>query len=442
MPKFVLVGAGPGGALMANYLGSAGFEVDVYEKRPDIRTAEISSGRSINLALSTRGIHALAEVGVLDEVMRDAIPMPGRMIHSHNGDLSFQPYGCDGQAINSVSRAELNMILLKAADKYPNVNLHFQQKCVDLDPDAATVYCADARTGERTTVRGDIVIGCDGAFSAVRNRLQRLDRFNHSLQYLEHGYKELVIPPKEGGGHRMEKGALHIWPRRSFMMIALPNADGSFTATCFWPLEGANSFASLTTKRDVLSFFEKHFPDAVPMMPTLSSDYFANPTSTLATVRCSPWIYRDKVGLLGDAAHAIVPFYGQGMISAFEDCTVLHECLLEYGPRWGDALAGYQQRRKENCDAIADLALGNFIEMRDHVGTPAFLRKKRREKLLHRLFPKWYVPLYMMISFTRIPYAEAVRRAEAQDRIIAGIKLAGVGVIMTLVLALWVMATQ
>ncbi|MCP4246843.1 MAG: FAD-dependent monooxygenase [bacterium] len=437
-PKITIVGAGLGGALLANYLGKAGFEVAVYEKRADIRTTEIVTGRSINLALSTRGIHALSEVGVIDRLMHDAIPMPGRMIHSPGGALSFQPYGRDGQAINSVSRAGLNIILLNAAAKYPNVTLHFRQKCVDLDPDTAAVEFEHADTNERTTVQSDMVIGCDGAYSAVRARLQRLDRFNYSIDYLEHGYKELIIPPADDGGYRMEKNALHIWPRRSYMMIALPNADGSYTVTCFWPLEGDHSFANLKTDDDVRRYFEQHFSDAVPLMPTLTRDYFDNPVGTLATVRCSPWYYRDKVALLGDAAHAIVPFYGQGMIAAFEDCTVLNECLTNCGSDWGQALASYHRLRKENGDAIADLALGNFIEMRDHVGSPAFLRKKKREKRLHRLLGDRYVPLYTMVSFTRTPYAEAVRRAKAQDRFIARLTAAVLGAVaLLLVLLIW-----
>ncbi len=438
-PKMIIVGAGLGGALLANYLGKAGFEVDVFEKRGDIRTAEIVAGRSINLALSTRGIHALTEVGVIDEVMREAIPMPGRMVHSVGGDLAFQPYGRDGQSINSVSRSGLNIILLNAAEKYGNVRLHFDHKCVDLDPDTATVEFGRSGTNERTTVSGDTVIGCDGAFSAVRNRMQRLDRFDYSIQYLEHGYKELVIPAAQGGGFRMEKNALHIWPRRSFMMIALPNADGSYTVTCFWPLEGERSFDKLKSEEDVLRYFGEHFADAVPLMPTLTSDYFANPTSSLATVRCSPWNYHDKVALLGDAAHAVVPFYGQGMIAAFEDCTILHECLVESGLSRTQALAKYHALRKENGDAIADLAIGNFIEMRDHVGSPAFLRKKKRQKWLHRLFPKHYVPLYTMVSFTRTPYAEAVRRAVTQDRFVARLKLATASLaVLIVVLLLWI----
>lgn len=415
-PKFIIIGGGPGGAVMANYLALAGYRVEVFERRPDIRTATIVAGRSINLALSARGIHALSEIGVVDEVMAAAIPMRGRMIHDESGKLSYQPYGIgDDQAINSVSRAELNITLLNAAERHPNVKLIFNQKCVDVDLDAPAAKLIHTETSEQTTATGDIIIGADGAFSAVRCRMQRLDRFNFSQDYLLHGYKELIIPPAEGGGFRLEKNALHIWPRRSYMMIALPNADGSYTCTCFWPFAGPNGFDRLKAPGDVRAYFSEHFPDAIGHMPTLTDDYFQNPTSSLATVRCGPWHYKDKVVLLGDAAHAVVPFYGQGMNAAFEDCTVLNHYLQGCKGNCRMALEAYYMNRKENADAIADLALSNFVEMRDHVGSSKFLRAKRREKRLHRLFPTWYVPLYTLVTFTRTPYAEAVRRAARQD---------------------------
>lgn len=417
-PRFTIVGGGLGGALMANYLGRAGYHVEVYEKRPDLREGGVSAGRSINLALSLRGIHALGEVDVLGEVMKQAVPMPGRMIHAPDGTQVFQPYGTHGEAINSVSRGGLNGVLLDAAERFPSVRLFFDHKCIDVDLDSgATVY--ERGDGSRVTAQGDIIISADGAFSAVRAKMQRLDRFDYRQDYLAHGYKELHIPPAEGGGWRLEKNALHIWPRRSYMMIALPNADGSFTVTCFWPFDGPNGFNRLTTPSAVLDYFREHFADAVPLMPTLADDFFANPTSSLVTVRCGPWNYRDKVILLGDAAHAIVPFFGQGMNAAFEDCSVLNDCLRRHAPNWAAALAECYALRKENADAIADLALQNFVEMRDKVGDPAFLRRKAWEKRLHRWFPRWYTPLYEMVSFSRTPYAEAVRIAAAQDKAVA-----------------------
>jgi len=440
--KFIIIGVGPGGAVMANYLGQAGCEVEVYEKRPDIRHAKIAAGRSINLALSVRGIHALREIGVIDDVMRDAIAMRGRVIHDPAGKLSYQPYGVrEDQAINSVSRAGLNVTLLNAAECHPKVKLFFNCKCVGVDLDAVAVELACDENGKRVTAGGDIIIGADGAFSAVRARMQRLDRFDFSQQYLAHGYKELTIPPGPDGGFLMEKNALHIWPRRSYMMIALPNADGSYTCTCFWPFSGLNGFDRLTTSGEVRAYFSEHFPDAIGHMPSLTEDFLRNPTSSLVTIRCCPWHYQDKVVLLGDAAHAVVPFYGQGMNAAFEDCTVLNECLQACGGDCGSALREYDRRRKENADAIADLALANFVEMRDHVGSPAFLRKKQRERRLHRLFPKRYVPLYTMVTFTRVPYAEAVRRAARQDRTVRALTLLAGLLLVTIMVCLVFLVT-
>ena len=418
-PKFTVVGAGLSGALMAGYLAKAGYAVQMFEKLPDPRRGDAPAGRSINLAISTRGIHALAELGIADEVLARAVPMRGRMMHAESGELTFQPYGtAKHHVINSVSRAGLNIALLNVASKYANAELCFNQKCTDADLDSASVEITNGTSGERQMVPGDIVIGSDGAFSVVRGRMVHLDRFDFRRDYLTHGYKELAIPPAPGGGFRLEKNALHIWPRGGFMMIALPNFDGSYTCTLFWPFEGEVSFDAVRTDEDVTRVFERHFPDAMRHMPTLLEDFQNNPTSSLATVRCSPWYYKDKVVLLGDAAHAVVPFYGQGMNASFEDCTVLNECIQEHAPHWERTFAAYHRLRKENVDALADLAVSNFVEMRDQVGSARFLLKKRSERILARLLPTWFVPLYTMISFSRIPYAEAVRRAKKQDRVV------------------------
>lgn len=434
-PKFVIIGGGPAGALLANYLGKGGYEVDVYEMRDDLRTAEVGRGKSINLALSYRGLCAMKPVGLTEEVMRLAVPMRGRMIHSVHGDVAFQSYGVeDSQAINSVSRSGLNVALLHAAAQYPSVRLHFNAKCNDIRLNSGEVTIIDTKSGAVSNVRGDIVASADGAFSTVRRAMQKMDRFNYSQIYLEHGYKELTIPPARTGEFALNKNALHIWPRRSFMMIALPNSDASFTCTLFWPFEGRYSFAAIRTEKDLHELFEKQFPDTLSLMPSLAEDYFANPVGSMVTMRCSPWHVDDRVVLLGDACHAVVPFYGQGMNAAFEDVLVLSECMDQHRPDWRRVFKTYEASRKPNTDALADLAVANFIEMRDHTGSRLFLLKKKWQKLLGKLFPSWYVPLYTLVTFTRTPYAEAVVKARRQNRIVVSI----VCVVLALViLILW-----
>ena len=421
-PRYVIAGGGLAGALAAVYLAKAGYEVDLHEMRGDLREAGVAAGKSINLALSYRGICALERVGLAQAVLAESVAMPGRMMHAVDGTLTYHPYGVEeGQAIHSVSRGGLNIILLDAAEKFDSVRLHFHSKCTDFDADTGAIEFTDTRTNETTRVEGAAVIGADGAFSAVRRRMQRLNRFAYRQDYLAHGYKELTIPPGPGGSFAMEKHALHIWPRRSLMMIALPNFDGSYTCTLFWPFEGAGSFEATQTPEALRRYFETQFPDALPLMPTLNEEYFENPTGSLVTVRCAPWYHRDKVVLVGDACHAVVPFYGQGMNAAFEDVLVLSECLEKFPDDRERAFAAYHSLRKENVDALADLALANFVEMRDHTGSPAFLRKKKREKRLHKLFPRWYTPLYTMATFTRMPYVEAVARADYQDRVVQNV---------------------
>jgi kynurenine 3-monooxygenase len=416
--KFILVGSGLAGGLLAAYLGRRGVDVDLYERRTDPREGNIVGGRSINLAISTRGIHALEQIGIADEALRHAIPMRGRMIHDKSGALHFAAYDVDPRkCINSIGRATLNAAVIAAAQRYPNVRVHFNHKCTDVDLAEAACHL-ETETG-KVTVRGDAVIGVDGAFSAVRASMQRnIDNFQYDENYLAHGYKELTIPPAPDGSWRMEKNALHIWPRKSFMMIALPNPDGSFTCTLFWEFEGARGFATTKTDDDVRRFFGEEFPDAVPLMPTLLEDFKNNPTGSLVTIRCAPWYYRDRVCLLGDAAHAVVPFYGQGMNAAFEDCVVLDECLDKFPDNRERAFAKYFESRKENADALADLAIGNFIEMRDKTASRTFRAKKKLDHLLEAALPGMYLPLYTMVTFTRIPYAQAARRARLQDRIL------------------------
>jgi kynurenine 3-monooxygenase len=429
VPKLVLIGSGLAGGLLAAYLGRRGYDVDLYERRADPREGNIVGGRSINLALSTRGIHALQQLGIADEVLRHAIPMRGRMIHDKSGDLHFAPYDVDpNKHINSIGRAALNTTVIEAAQRYPNVRVHFNHKCTDVDLDEATAHLVDssvvagvspASENEIIHASGDAVVGVDGAFSAVRQSMQKkLTEFEYNESYLAHGYKELTIPPAPDGSWQMEKEALHIWPRKSFMMIALPNPDGSFTCTLFWEFEGPRSFASTKTDDEVFYFFREEFPDAVPLMPNLLEEFRTNPTGSLVTIRCAPWHYKDKVALVGDAAHAVVPFYGQGMNAAFEDCVVLDECLAEFPQDRQRAFAEYFSRRKENADALADLAVENFIEMRDKTASKIFRVKKKLDHFLEAALPRIYLPLYTMVTFTRIPYAQAARRARVQDRIV------------------------
>jgi kynurenine 3-monooxygenase len=420
--KFVLIGSGLAGGLLAAYLGRRGYEVDLYERRSDPREGNMVGGRSINLALSTRGIHALEQIGIADEVLKHAIPMRGRMIHEKSGDLHFAPYDVDpNKHINSIGRAALNTTVIEAAQRYPNVHVKFNHKCTDVDIESPTAHLLNSSTSQQLNASGDAIIGVDGAFSAVRQSMQlKIDNFEYDESYLAHGYKELTIPPGPDGSWRMEKNALHIWPRKSFMMIALPNPDGSFTCTLFWEFEGPRSFATTKTDDDVRRFFEDEFPDAVSLMPNLLEDFKNNPTGSLVTIRCAPWFYKDKVALVGDAAHAVVPFYGQGMNAAFEDCVVLDECLAEFPRDRQRAFTEYFERRKENADALADLALENFIEMRDKTASRVFRAKKKLDHFLEATLPGIYLPLYTMVTFTRISYAHAARRARIQDAIVYG----------------------
>lgn len=420
--KFVLIGSGLAGGLLAAYLGRRGFEVELFERRPDPRAGNFVGGRSINLALSTRGIHALEQLGLADEVLQHAIPMRGRMIHDKTGDLHFAPYDVDpNKCINSIGRGALNATVIEAAQRHQNVRVHFSHRCTGVDIESPVAQLLNSQTNQAVTATGAAIIGVDGAFSSVRQSMQAaLSDFKYNESYLEHGYKELTIPPGPEGSWRLEKNALHIWPRKSFMMIALPNPDGSFTCTLFWQFEGPVSFASATTDKQILNFFEHEFPDAVPLMPDLLGDYHQNPTGKLVTVRCAPWIYKDKVALLGDAAHAVVPFYGQGMNAAFEDCVVLDECLARFPTDRQHAFREYFRARKSNADALADLAIQNFVEMRDKTASRVFRAKKKLDHALEAALPGTYLPLYTMVTFTRIPYAQAARRARLQDGIVYG----------------------
>ncbi len=412
----LIVGAGLAGSLLACYLARASYRVSVYERRPDPRVKGYVGGRSINLALSVRGIAGLAGAGLAEMVMNtEAIAMRGRMIHPATAGAApvFQPYSHDSKdAINSVSRGGLNLALIHAAAAYPNVQMHFDHLCSDVDLDAPAAIFETAAGVKR--VAADLILGADGAFSPIRGKRQKTDRFDYSQTYLEHAYKELHIPARNGE-FAMDAHALHIWPRGSSMMIALPNRDKSFTCTLFWPLTGAHSFANLKTSADVEQFFRSQYPDASALMPTLAEDYFRNPTGSLVTVRCFPWRWQDKVCILGDSAHAIVPFYGQGMNAAFEDCLELSQCLAKYPNDRAKALDEFQHTRKPHSDAIADMALANFVEMRDKVGSPDFLYRKKVEQTVHHAFPDKVSPQYNLVSFSTVPYAEAQKRGRVLD---------------------------
>ncbi len=412
MESSIIVGAGPVGSLFSLFLKKRGVDVDLYERRPDMRKVDISAGRSINMAVSHRGIKALAAVGLEKKVLNMAMPMPGRMVHDKQGNTNFQPYGKEGQYINSISRSGLNMLLMDEAEK-EGVRIHFNHRCTDIDLDKATIEF-ETQSGSKSE-SADQIYGIDGAFSEVRHRMMMTDRFDYSQTYLKHGYKELIIPAGPNGEFRMEKNALHIWPRGSYMLIALPNLDGSFTVTLFLPFEGEKSFEALKTEEDVQAFFTEMFPDTLELMPTLVKDFFENPTSSLAIIRCFPWSYSDKVLMMGDASHAIVPFYGQGMVSGFEDCHVFHQ--LAEG-MWNDKRSlfeAFERSRKPDGDAIADLALRNFIEMRDLVADEQFLLRKKIEKALNQKHPQKWVPLYSMVTFSEMRYSEALAEGKIQD---------------------------
>ena len=411
--RVTILGAGLVGSLLSIFLKKQGYTVDIFERRGDMRKTDLSAGRSINLALSLRGLEALKAVGLKDKVKEICIPMHGRMIHDAEGKTELHPYGKQGEYISSVSRSTLNEILMTAAEE-SGVNIHFNHKCESVDYKNAT--CLVSNEDSSFTIESDWVFGADGAFSALRNSLLKTPGFNYSQNYISAAYKELCIPPTKHGEFAMEPNALHIWPRGEYMLIALPNLDKSFTCTLFYPRIGRQSFEELTETKDVIELFEKAFPDTLPLMPTLLEDFFENPTSGLVTVRCSPWV-KGKTALIGDAAHAIVPFYGQGMNAGFEDCFVFDSLVSEHGSINQDMLSAYESLRKPDADAIADLALYNFIEMRDKVADPKFLLQKRIEKELFERYPKEWIPLYSMVTFSQMRYSEALSKGMLQQSI-------------------------
>lgn len=414
--NITLVGAGLVGSLLSMYLAKRGHKVTIFERRSDMRKAGYVGGRSINLALSHRGFNGLSAMGLDEEIRKVGIPMYGRVIHQVSGEVQYQAYGKDDEAIYSVSRGGLNKRLMELADENPNIEIKFDERCYDVDIQNAVCHFENMLSNEKHSVKSDLVISADGAFSAARLAMQtKSDRFEYSQKYLDQGYKELTIPAGPNGEFLLEKNALHIWPRHNYMLIALPNLDGTFTCTLFFPFEGELSFASLKTEDQVRSFLTEQFPDLVKLSPNVVQEYMANPNGALVTVKCFPWVYSDKLALLGDAAHAIVPFFGQGMNAGFEDCFEFGNLMDKHGDDWTALLDEFQHIRKANGDAIADMAVENFFEMRDKVADPKFLLRKKIEAKLNKLYPENYVSKYSLVSFSTKPYRYALEMGFRQD---------------------------
>ena len=419
-----IFGAGLVGTLLGLYLAKRGNKVDIFDRRADLRLTGVppKTGRSINLALSMRGIEALKEIGAYHEVEKVAVSMQGRMMHDPEGRLSFQPYGPNGESIYSVSRTALNETLMNMADKDPRIKFHFNRRCLELDFNTTNATLLDTEKGGTDTYHADWIFGADGAFSSVRTSMVKTDRFDYSQTFIEHGYKEFTITPGDNGEWRMFKNALHIWPRGHFMMIALPNPDGSFTCTLFFPFEGLPSFQSIETRKDVEEFFLFYFRDLIKLIPDFVDQYFASQPSSLVTISCFPWMCGNSM-VIGDAAHAIVPFFGQGMNCGFEDVRILSQMLDEGGSDWHTVLNEFQYVRKVDTDAIAQLALDNFVEMRDKVANPSFLLRKQIEARLHRYAPEIWIPTYSMVTFNHMPYSEAQDRGAWQNAILDEVML-------------------
>jgi kynurenine 3-monooxygenase len=413
--KIAIVGSGLVGTLLGIYLKRRGHIVHVYDRSPDIRKISFS-GRSINLVLSDRGVKALHDVGLDDEVLGIGIPVEKRAIHTGSNTVNEQFYGKDGEVIYSLSRGLLNKKMVDLAEK-AGVEFFFEEKVWDVDLTTATISIGETERGEWTTKDYDLTFGADGAFSRIRHRMQRQSMFNYSQEFLNIGYKELNIPANADGSHKLDKKSLHIWPRGNFMLMALANLDGSFTCTLFMPHDGDNSFDSIKTKEQLVEFFANHFPDTKEVIPNLVEDFFKNPTSYLVTMKCFPWTFSDKVALIGDACHAIVPFYGHGMNAGFEDITILNEMIEKYGDDWANLLNDYENSRKPNADAIAELSYRNFMEMSSKTADANFLLQKKIEKWFSEKNPTLWVPLYSRVTFSHQPYAEALAEGERQNEI-------------------------
>ena len=423
--NIAIVGSGLVGSLLAIYLKRFGHQVTVFDRRPDIRTIEFS-GRSINLAMSDRGWKALHKVGIEEEVKELAIPLYKRALHVKGKPMYFQQYGKEGQAIWSISRGLLNRKMIDLAEK-AGVHFRFEEKVWDVDLPEAKLFTGETEKGEWKEYEFDLIFGCDGAFSRIRHKMQRRSRFDYSQDFIDVGYKELTIPANEDGSHKLDKNSFHIWPRGRFMFIAMPNIDGTFTCTLFLPFEGEISFEKIKTRKDARRFFNEYFPSVSKEIENLSNDFFKNPTSALVTMKCYPWTYWNKVALVGDAAHAVVPFYGQGMNAGFEDIYVLGEIIEKYGDDWEGIFKEYQEERKPNADAIAELSYRNFMEMSSKTADPLFILQKKIEKRFAEKYPDKWIPAYWRVTFSDRPYSEALAVGDAQEAIMQEImKIPGI----------------
>lgn len=416
--RITIVGAGPSGCLLALYLARRGFQIELYERRGDMRREVVDVGKSIKMTLAERGFHALGELGLTDEVMKFCVRLLGRAVHSGDGAVTYIAYGKDPrEAIYSFSRTDLNSLLLDKAEEHPNVRLFFHQRCVAMDKETATTTFRHEITGEERKVEADVVVGADGAYSVVRQQMHRGERADYRQDFLRWGYKELSILAGPDGSYQMDKNALHIWPCGDYMLFALPNVDGSFNGVCVLPFEGEHSFDSVRTDEDVVQLFEEHFGDALPYMPNLVQEFWGRKTSDFLTIRTSRWHHKGKVALVGDAVHTVVPFYGQGMNAGFEDCSILVRCIDRHPGDFAAAFTEYQGLRKRNTDALAELSTTNFDELRDTVRRPIIAARKKTSIVLNKLFPKAFLPLYTMVSHSNLPYADCVDRARKQERI-------------------------
>jgi len=417
--KITQIGAGLAGPLLATNLARLGYHVDIYERRPDMRIESNSAGRSINLALSARGINALKEVRIYDQIKPLTIPMKGRMIHDMNGSTHLQPYGQrKAEVIRSISREQLNKQLMTLAESTGKVKIHFNKKCTNVDLDKESVTFKDTQSDETTRIQAELIIGVDGSASAVRGAMVVSDKINFTYEPLEHGYKELTMPPDSIGNFQMEPKALHVWPRGQFMLIALPNLNKTFTCTLFFPLEGPLSFETVIASDDVIKLFEDQFPDALGMMPGVVEEFLSNPVGKLGTVFCDPWHVGSQALLMGDAAHAVVPFFGQGMNASFQDCSLLRKLINKHSGDWAVILSEFSRIHVKNGHSIAKMAIENYLEMRDHVNDPIYKKRRKLELKMERMFPDEFIPRYSMVSFHQTPYSEVYKRGEKQHKII------------------------